>query len=174
MSIAIYPGSFDPVTNGHLDIIKRASMMFDRIIVSVLDNPSKSPLFSVQERVKMLQSVTKDIPNVEVDSFQGLLIDYARKKNVHIAVRGLRAMTDFDYELHLAQTNFLISKGELETVFLTTDLSYSYLCSSTVREIASFHGDISSCVPECIADCLYRKYGYPTVTKENETNEKSC
>lgn len=163
MRVAIYPGSFDPVTNGHLDIIKRASTMFDKIIVSVLNNSSKTPLFSVEERVKMLAEVTKDITNVEVDSFSGLLIDYAKEKDVHIAIRGLRAMTDFDYELHLAQTNFLISKGELETVFLTTDLAYSYLASSTVREIASFHGDISACVPPYIAEKLYEKCGYEQI-----------
>ncbi len=160
MRVAIYPGSFDPVTNGHIDIIKRASGLFDKIIVSVLNNSAKSPLFSVEERVKMLEEVTKDIPNVEIDSFSGLLIDYAKAKNVKVAIRGLRAVTDFDYELHLAQTNSLISGGELETVFLTTDLAYSFLCSSTVREIASFHGDVSKCVPEYVMQKLYEKYGY--------------
>lgn len=160
MKTAIYPGSFDPVTFGHLDIIKRASGLFDKIIVAVLDNPSKSPLFSVDERVTMLREVTTDIENVEIDSFSGLLIDYAKMKNVDVAIRGLRAVTDFDYELHMAQTNSLISGGTLETVFLTTDLAYSFLCSSTVREIASFNGDITQCVPECVSDALYRKFGY--------------
>ena len=160
MSTAIYPGSFDPVTYGHIDIIKRASTIFDKVIVAVLDNPSKKSLFLVPERVKMLKEVTKDIPNVEIDSFSGLLIDYAKSKDVNIAVRGLRAMTDFDYELHMAQTNFLISGGKLETVFLTTDLAYSYLCSSTVREIASFNGDVSQSVPEYVAKLLKEKYGY--------------
>ena len=105
MRVAIYPGSFDPVTNGHLDIIKRASGLFDKIIVSVLNNSAKTPLFSVEERVKMLKEVTKDIPNVEVDSFSGLTSEYAKSKNVKVLIRGLRAVTDFDYELHLAQTN---------------------------------------------------------------------
>lgn len=112
MKAAIYPGSFDPVTYGHIDVIRRAAEMFDELIVSVLDNKAKTPLFSVDERVKMLQDVTKDIPNVRVDSFQGLLIDYAKKMNVHIAIRGLRAITDFEYELQIAQTNRKLS-GEV-------------------------------------------------------------
>ena len=160
MSLAIYPGSFDPVTYGHIDIITRASGMFDHIIVSVLTNPAKSPLFTVEERVTMLREVTAHLKNVEVDSFSGLLVDYAREKNCHVAIRGLRAMTDFDYELHFAQTNFTISKGDLETVFLTTDLAYSFLSSTTVREIASFHGDVSELVPKYVAKKLYQKYGY--------------
>lgn len=160
MKTAIYPGSFDPVTYGHIDIIKRAAGLFDKIIVAVLDNPSKSPLFSVDERVTMLKEVTAEISNVEVDSFSGLLIDYAKQKNVDVAIRGLRAVTDFDYELHMAQTNALISEGRLETVFLTTDLAYSFLCSSTVREIASFNGDVSQCVPECVRDAMSAKFGY--------------
>ena len=160
MSTAIYPGSFDPVTYGHIDIITRASNMFDHIIVSVLNNPSKSPLFTVEERVTMLREVTAHLPNVEIDSFSGLLVDYARQKDCHIAIRGLRAMTDFDYELHFAQTNSTISRGDLETVFLSTDLQYSFLSSSTVREIASYHGDISELVPKYVAKKLYSKFGY--------------
>ena len=160
MKVAIYPGSFDPVTNGHLDVIQRAADIFDKIIVSVLNNTAKTPLFSVEERVKMLEEVTKDIPNVEIDSFSGLTSEYARQKDVKILVRGLRAVTDFDYELHLAQTNALITNGELETVFLSTDLAYSFLSATTVREIASFHGDISKCVPEYVMYKLYEKYGY--------------
>ena len=160
MSTAIYPGSFDPVTYGHIDIITRASGIFDHIIVSVLNNPAKSPLFTVEERVTMLREVIAHLPNVEVDSFSGLLVDYAREKNCRVAIRGLRAMTDFDYELHFAQTNSMISKGDLETVFLTTDLQYSFLSSTTVREIASFHGDVSKFVPECVAESLYKKFGY--------------
>ena len=160
MSTAIYPGSFDPVTYGHIDIITRASRIFDHIIVAVLNNPSKSPLFTVEERVTMLREVTAHLPNVEIDSFSGLLIDYAREKNVHMVLRGLRALTDFEYELHMAQTNYLISGGELETVFLPTDLEYSYLSSTTVREIASFKGDVSKFVPQSIADALYKKFGY--------------
>ena len=160
MRRGLYPGSFDPVTLGHLDIIKRSARIFDEVIVGILNNPQKSPLFSVEERVKMLKEVTKDIPNVEVDSFSGLTSEYAKSKNVKVLIRGLRAVTDFDYELHLAQTNSLFSGGNLETVFLTTDLAYSFLSASTVREIASFNGDISKCVPEYVADKLYEKYGH--------------
>lgn len=160
MSSIIYPGSFDPVTFGHLDIIKRAAKNYDLVYVSVLDNNKKSPLFTVEERVKMLKDVTAEFPNVKIDTFRGLLIDYAKEKNVHMVLRGLRALTDFEYELHMAQTNYLISGGSLETVFLSTDLEYSYLSSTTVREIASFHGDVSKFVPETVAEKLYSKYGY--------------
>ncbi len=158
MKRAVYPGSFDPVTYGHLDIIRRASEIFDVLIVSVLNNTQKTPLFSVEERVKILREATKDIPNVEVDSFQGLLIDYAAEKNLHVAVRGLRAITDFEYELQIAQTNSKLSHGKLDTIFLTTNLEYAYLSSSSVKEIASFGGDIRECVPDFVADMIYEKY----------------
>ena len=157
MITAIYPGSFDPLTLGHLDIIRRASMMFDRLTVSVLDNKAKKALFSVEERVNILREAAKNLPNVEVDSFNGLLIDYARQKDVHISVRGLRAITDFEYELQTAQTNRMLSNGELDTVFLTTSLEYAYLSSSSVKEIASFNGDISQCVPDFVAKLVYEK-----------------
>lgn len=159
MKKAIYPGSFDPVTYGHLDVIRRAAEMFDELTVSVLNNNGKTPLFSVDERVKILQEATKDLPNVKIDSFSGLLIDYAKARDTKIAIRGLRAITDFEYELQIAQTNKLLSKGELDTVFLTTSLEYAYLSSSSVKEIASFHGDISMCVPQFVADLVYEKYG---------------
>ncbi len=158
MTAAIYPGSFDPVTLGHFDVIRRASKMFDRLIVSVLDNKAKNALFSVEERVSILKEVVKDLPNVEVDSFSGLLVDYARQKNIHISVRGLRAITDFEYELQIAQTNRLLSKGMLDTVFLTTSLEYAYLSSSGVKEIAAFNGDISPCVPDFVEELVYQKY----------------
>ena len=158
MNAAIYPGSFDPMTLGHLDVIKRASKMFDKLIVSVLDNKAKNALFSVEERVNMLKEVTKDIPNVTVDSFNGLLIDYASQKDIHVSVRGLRAITDFEYELQIAQTNSKLSNGNLDTVFLTTSLEYAYLSSSSVKEIASFHGDISQCVPDFVAELVYEKF----------------
>lgn len=160
MKTAIYPGSFDPVTYGHLDVIKRAATMFDELTVSVLDNVNKIALFSVTERVNILKEVTKEMPNVKVDSFSGLLIDYARKKDVHIVIRGLRAVTDFEYELQIAQTNRTLSKGSLDTVFLTTSLEYAYLSSSSVKEIASFHGDVSQCVPDFVAEMIYEKYGH--------------
>lgn len=160
MKAAIYPGSFDPVTFGHLDIIKRASKMFDVLTVSVLNNTQKSPLFSVEERVKILKEATKDIPNVKIDSFSGLLIDYAKSKNIHIAVRGLRAITDFETELQIAQTNRKLSHDELDTLFLNTSLEYAYLSSSSVKEIASFNGDIYPCVPDFVAKMVYEKYGF--------------
>ncbi len=158
MKRAVYSGSFDPMTNGHLDIIKRASEVFDELIVSVLNNKSKTPLFSVSERVKILEEATKDIPNVKVDSFSGLLIDYCKEKDVHVIVRGLRAITDFEYELQIAQTNRILSGGEVDTVFFNTSLEYSYLSSSSVKEIASFGGDITQCVPDFVAKQTYDKF----------------
>ncbi len=160
MKAAIYPGSFDPVTFGHLDVIRRASEIFDELTVSVLNNTQKSPLFSVEERVKILEEATKDYKNVKIDSFSGLLIDYAKKKNVHVAIRGLRAITDFEFELQVSQTNMKLSNGELDTMFLNTSLEYAYLSSSSVKEIASFNGDISQCVPEFVARLVYSKYGF--------------
>jgi len=160
MKSAIYPGSFDPVTYGHLDIIKRAANIVDHLTVAVLNNNTKTPLFSVEERVNILKEVTKNIPNVSVESFSGLLIDYAKEKDIHVSVRGLRAITDFEYELQIAQTNHKLSNGQLDTIFLTTSLEYSYLSSSSVKEIASFHGDITQLVPEYVANLVYEKYGH--------------
>ena len=160
MTSAVYPGSFDPVTYGHLDIIKRSSEIFDELTVSILDNKMKTPLFSVEERVKMLREATKEYPNVKVDSFSGLLVDYARENHFSVSIRGLRAITDFEYELQIAQTNRKFSGGDLDTMFLTTSLEYAYLSSSTVREFASFNGDISQCVPEFVAKLIYEKYGH--------------
>lgn len=158
MKQAIYPGSFDPITFGHIDVIKRASKMFDELTVCILDNKAKHSLFTVEERVKMISDVVKDFGNVKVDYFSGLLIDYAKEKNVHISIRGLRAITDFEYELQIAQVNKELSKGYLDTVFLTTSIEYSYLSSSAVKEIASFHGDISKCVPPEVAELVKAKY----------------
>ncbi len=166
MKRAVYPGSFDPVTYGHLDIIRRASEIFDVLIVSVLNNKEKTPLFSVEERVNILKEATKDIPNVRVDSFSGLLINYAAENDLHIAVRGLRAITDFEYELQIAQTNRKLSDGKLDTMFLTTSLEYAYLSSSSVKEIASFGGDISQCVPEFVEKLIYDKYRIRKQNKE--------
>ncbi len=158
MKRAVYPGSFDPMTLGHLDVIKRASKMFDELIVSVLNNKEKSPLFSVEERVNIIKEAVKDLPNVQVDSFSGLLINYAASRDIHVAVRGLRAVTDFEYELQLAQTNRQLSNEALDTVFLTTSLEYAYLSSSGVKEIAYFGGDVSPCVPDFVAKLIYEKY----------------
>lgn len=160
MKKAFYPGSFDPMTYGHLDIIKRAASIFDELTVSVLNNKLKTPLFSVEERVNILKEATKDLPNVKVESFSGLLVDYARERDMHVVIRGLRAITDFEYELQNAQTNALLSHGDVDTVFLTTSLEYAYLSSSSVKEIASFQGDISMCVPEFVAKLVYEKFGY--------------
>ena len=150
MRTGIYPGSFDPVTLGHFDIIERSSKIFDRLIVGVLQNSSKSPLFSTEERVNMLKEVTVSLTNVEVQSFEGLLIDFVRQNGAAIIVRGLRAITDFEYELQLAQTNRVIAP-EVDTIFLTTNLKYSYLSSSIVKEIAEYDGDISEFLHPAIA-----------------------
>ena len=153
---AIYPGSFDPVTNGHLDVIRRSSKMVDELIVGVLNNNAKMPLFSVEERVKMLKEVTKDIPNVRIYPFDGLLIDFAAKMEAGVVIRGLRAITDFEYELQMSQTNHKLN-SDVETIFLTTSIEYSYLSSTTVKEIASYGGDITQFVPEAIVGKLEQK-----------------
>ncbi len=157
MRTAIYPGSFDPVTFGHIDIIKRASAMVDKLIIGVLRNSAKTPLFSVEERVNMVREVTKGIDNIEIQSFDGLLIDFAKSVDAHIIVRGLRAVTDFEYELQLAQTNKAVYP-DIDTLFLVTSVVYSYLSSSVVREIASYNGDISKFVPECVTEKLKEKF----------------
>lgn len=159
MKTVVYPGTFDPVTYGHLDVILRASKLFDCVIVGVLHNSSKSPLFSVEERVKILQEAVRDIPNVKIDSFSGLFVDYAREKDIWIAVRGLRAITDLEYEMQMAQTNRMLSGGKLDTVFFVTNLDYSYISSSGVKQIASFGGDISLCVPDFVEKLVNEKYG---------------
>ncbi len=158
MRKAIYPGSFDPITFGHLDIISRSRMMFDEIIVAVLDNSAKNSLFSADERVSMIKGLVKDYDNVSVASFDGLTVDFAKKVDASVIIRGLRAVTDFEYELQIAQTNKKLSDGSLDTIFLTTSLEYAYLSSSSVKEIAYFGGDISPCVPAEVAEQVYRKY----------------
>lgn len=157
MRKAIYPGSFDPVTRGHLDIIARAAKAADILIVAVLNNGAKNSLFSVEERVKMLEEETKDIPNIEIRSFNGLLVDFARQCDAHIVVRGLRAITDFEYELQMAQTNRILDHS-IDTFFLTADLEYAYLSSSTVKEVARFGGDISAFVTPTVAERVMEKY----------------
>ena len=153
---AIYPGSFDPVTLGHLDIIKRAAGLVDELIVGVLNNNAKMPLFSVEERVKMLCEVTKDMKNVKVVPFEGLLIEFATQMDAKVIIRGLRAVTDFEYELQMSQTNHKLNP-EIETLFMTTSLEYSFLSSSTVRELASFGGDISQFVPKYVEEQVIEK-----------------
>ena len=156
MKTAVYPGTFDPVTYGHLDVILRASKLFDRVIVGVLHNSSKSPLFSVEERVNILKKATQDIPNVEVRSFSGLAVDFAKECQAHTIVRGLRAITDFEYELQMAQTNHKLEEN-VETIFLSTRLEYSYLSSRIVKEVASFNGDISQFVPKVVEQRIREK-----------------
>ena len=153
---AIYPGSFDPVTYGHLDVIKRSCKIVDELIVGVLNNNAKMPLFSAEERVKMLEEVTKDLKNVKIVLFQGLLIDFARQQGADLVIRGLRAITDFEYELQMSQTNHKLEPS-VETMFLTTSIEYSYLSSTTVREIAAFGGDLTQFVPEAVALELEKK-----------------
>ena len=157
MKKAIYPGSFDPVTNGHVDMIERASKIVDELVVGVLNNSAKNSLFSLEERVSMIKEMTKDYPNVTVTSFDGLLVDHMREIGATIIVRGLRAVTDFEYELQIAQTNHVQEPG-IETIFLTTNLKYSYLSSTIVKEFASYGGDISKFVPEQFIDRIYAKY----------------
>ena len=156
MKTAVYPGTFDPVTYGHLDVILRASKLFDRVIVGVLHNSSKSPLFSVEERVNILEKATKDIPNVIIKPFNGLSVNFAKENEAQVIVRGLRAVTDFEYELQMSQTNQRM-KPDIETMFLTTSIEYSYLSSTTVREIAAFGGDVSQFVPEAVEIALREK-----------------
>ncbi len=157
MKIGVYPGSFDPVTYGHFDIIERSSAIMDRLIVAVLNNSSKSPLFSVEERVNMLIDVTKHLPNVEVRFFNGLLVDFVQANQANVIIRGLRAVTDFEYELQLSQTNRVIAP-QVDTIFLTTNLKYSYLSSSVVKEIAMYGGDISAFVHPSIAGKIRAKF----------------
>ena len=157
MSIAVYPGSFDPVTYGHLDIIKRSIRVFDKLVIGILLNSEKNPLFSMEERVEFLMEATKDMENVEVKSFSGMLVDFARENNADITVRGLRAVTDFEYELQIAQINNKLDSN-LDTMFFTTSTEYAYLSSTIVREIASYHGDVSELVPPYVEQKLKQKF----------------
>lgn len=156
MTVAIYPGSFDPVTRGHLDIIERASRTMDRLIVGVLKNSAKNPLFTVEERVALLRAETAHLQNVEVDSFGGLLVDFARASHAKVIIRGLRAVTDFEYELQMSQTNRKIAP-ELDTLFFTTSLEYAYLSSSVVKEVAMYGGDISAFVTPSVEQAIKTK-----------------
>jgi|UniRef100_A0A7C3WMD2 pantetheine-phosphate adenylyltransferase len=154
---AVYPGSFDPVTNGHIDIIQRGAKIYDEVIVLVAENISKVPLFTLEERLSMLRESLQHIPNVKVDSFKGLLVDYIKKINVRIIIRGLRAVSDFEYEFQQALTNKKLYP-ECETVFLISDIKYTFLSSSMVKEIAKFGGCVEDLVPKCVAEKLYEKF----------------
>lgn len=156
MRIAVCPGSFDPATNGHIDIIERSAQLFDKVIVAVSNNLSKQPLFSVEERVALLEKACEAIPNVEIDSFSGLLIDFAEQKNATAIIKGLRAVSDFEYELQMALMNRKL-RPEIETVFMMTNSKYSYLSSSLVKEVARLGGCIKGLVPEVIEQEILKK-----------------
>ena len=156
MATAVYPGSFDPVTKGHLDIIKRAAKINDQLIVAVLINSAKNPLFTVEERVALLRECCKDIPNVTVESFDGLTVEFAKKRHASVMVRGLRAVTDFENEIQLAQTNHALMPG-IETMFLATSIKWSYLSSTIVREAAHYGQDVSKFVPSNVETALIAK-----------------
>ncbi len=155
MKIAVYPGSFDPVTNGHLDIIQRAIKIFDLVYIAVIENPEKTPLFKTEERMEMIRKSLPESPKIKIDSFSGLLVDYAKKIGANAIVRGLRAVSDFDYEFQMALTNRKMCP-EIETVFMMTDYKYSYLSSSFVKQIARLGGDISAFVPPPVEERLKR------------------
>ncbi|MFQ5638323.1 MAG: pantetheine-phosphate adenylyltransferase [bacterium] len=155
--LAIYPGTFDPITNGHLDIIHRASTLFDRVVVSIATNPSKEPLFGVAERVEMIERSTRGLNNITVDHFNGLLMHYAVKKKADVIVRGLRAITDFEYEFQMALVNRKLAENII-TVFLMPNEKYTYLNSTIVKEVAKFHGIVSSFVPEFVENKLKEKF----------------
>jgi pantetheine-phosphate adenylyltransferase len=153
VSVAICPGSFDPPTNGHIDVIERASRLFEKIIVAVIANPSKQPLLSLEERKQMLEETLEHLENIEVDSFDGLLVDFARAKNVDLVIKGLRAVSDFEYELQMAQMNANLLPG-LDTMFVTAAPEWAFLSSSLVKEVARFGGDVGSMVPKAVARAL--------------------
>ena len=157
MVTAIYPGSFDPITYGHIDIIRRAAKTVDKLVIGVLNNTSKTPLFTSEERVEMICEAVRDIPNVTVEAFSGLSVDFAKAQGAGIIVRGLRAVTDFEYELQIAHANRTISGGWLDTIFITSSMEYAYLSSSAVKEIASFGGDIKLCVPPIVEEEVIKK-----------------
>jgi pantetheine-phosphate adenylyltransferase len=158
--LAICPGSFDPVTYGHLDIISRGAKVFDKVIVAVFNNASKNPLFTTEERVKLLREVTKDLPNVEIDYCDGLLIDYASKKGANAIIRGLRAVSDFEFEMKIASINRKLNE-EIDTFFVMTNHQYSFLSSSIVKEVAQYHAPVNDLVPEIVEKALKEKFATP-------------
>jgi len=160
MTTALYPGSFDPITYGHLDVITRAAQLFERVIVAVLKNPQKSPLFTPEQRIEQIRLATCHVPNVEVGSFVGLTVDYARQRDAQVLIRGLRVLSDFEGELQMAHTNKLLSPS-LETLFLATASEYSFLSSSLVKEVARFGGDVSHLVPPHVAADLMAYFQAP-------------
>lgn len=160
-TVAVYPGMFDPVTNGHLDLIERGVRIFDRLIVAVVSNPSKTPFFTIEERLDMLQEATRGIPNVELDAFDGLLVRYVRQKNAQVILRGLRAVSDFEYEFEMALTNRHLD--DVETVFMAPSLDYIYLRARLVKEVARYDGNVSKYVPKYVEERLREKFRNQTV-----------
>ncbi|WHY02271.1 pantetheine-phosphate adenylyltransferase [Neobacillus sp. DY30] len=156
-SIAVCPGSFDPITYGHLDIIRRGAKVFDKVYVSVMNNSSKNPLFSVEERIKLIKEVTKDLSNVTVDEHSGLLVDYAKSVKANAIIRGLRAVSDFEYEMQITSMNRVLN-DEIETFFIMTNSQYSFLSSSIVKEVSKYNGNISELVPPIVEQALHRKF----------------
>lgn len=157
MRIGVYPGSFDPITNGHMDIIRRASLLVDHLIVGVLNNSQKNPTLSVEERVELINELTKDLGNVTANHFSGLLVEFVNHVNANVIIRGFRAISDFEYEMQLAQTNFMLDP-EIETVFLVARNEFSYISSTMVKEVAKYHGDISKMVPQKTQKILEDKF----------------
>jgi pantetheine-phosphate adenylyltransferase len=158
--VAVYPASFDPITNGHLDLIERAARLFDEVIVAVATNVGKQPLFTLEERIEMIESATRDLPNVRIDSMSGLTVDYARERGSPILIRGLRALADFEYEFEMAMMNSHLYP-EIETVFLMTSAKWFYVSSSRLREIVRFGADVSPFVPKLVAEKLQQKLAPP-------------
>ncbi len=169
MATAVYPGSFDPVTRGHLDIIKRASKVMDKLVIGVLKNSAKNPLFTLEERVALLQECTRDIPNVSVVAFEGLSVDFAKKNHATVMVRGLRAVSDFENEIQIAQTNHALMPG-VDTVFFATSIRWGYLSSTIVREAASYGSDISKFVTPPVQAALEKKFA----ELREQQSDKSC
>lgn len=169
MKIAVYPGSFDPITLGHMDVILRSAAVFDKVVVGVLKNVEKKGLFSIDERVAMIEKLVQKYDNIEVTSFQGLLVDFMESINAHIIVKGLRVGLDFDYELQMAHMNRKLSKEKVETVLMMASTEYSYISSSSVREILHFKGDIRGFVPDEIIEDIYKKVG---IVMEGTCNER--
>ena len=159
MQTAVYPGSFDPCTNGHLDIIRRASKLFDKVVVAVLINEKKNPLFTLEERVSMLKLATKDIPNIEICSFSGLLANFMKENNYSVIIKGLRAVSDYEYEFQMALTNRALY-DKIETVFMPCSSEFMFLSSSIVKEVAKYNGDLSGLVPAELAETIKRRFGH--------------
>ena len=160
---AVYPGTFDPITNGHLSIVNRALKIFDKLIIAILNNPQKEPLFTLEERISMIEGIFKGKPNVEVDSFDGLLVDYVVEKKTNVVLRGLRALSDFEYEFQMALMNRKLNR-EVQSIFLMTDYKWFYTSSTIIKEAASFGGDVSGLVPKVVNNKLKEKFGHPKKT----------